>query len=301
MDTKKDEKLTIALKQVKNPDKICSLLLPELSSSRVVRSSCENLLDTGACPLSRLRGGNMSRTSNDVSPVGDHPVDTFVLYSMLRSLHFLFWISLHSHVRSLCPLVQSFTNDWRWARHTTHYSSFPLTQHMVDCLYLVRHPFIMSDSASRLAEFQSAYDITSRELVAVRRELDAVRNELRSNVSSIDGRDCTIASLAAEIEQWKAVGAKKDKQLTTALKEVMSLQQELSTSTFRTGQLERRSDMQSQELISLRNELQRERAKAAALKEMLWDAIAQPKTYSESKDHASASILAEFEQPGKND
>ena len=103
MDTKKDEKLTIALKQVKNPDKICSLLLPELSSSRVVRSCCENLLDTGACPLSHLRGGNMSRTSNDVSPVGDHPVDTFVLYSMLRSLHFLFWGDIVTFTRSLTP------------------------------------------------------------------------------------------------------------------------------------------------------------------------------------------------------
>ena len=52
--------------------------------------------------MTGLRGG-----------VGDHPVDMGVLYSMLHS-----------------------------ARRTTHYSSFPLTQYMVDCLYLTRHPLI---------------------------------------------------------------------------------------------------------------------------------------------------------------
>ena len=62
-------------------------------------------LSHGRLPLRVIKWIPQSSSHLLTPSVGDHLANTFVLYSMLHSLHYLFWASPHSHVRSRSPVT----------------------------------------------------------------------------------------------------------------------------------------------------------------------------------------------------
>ena len=129
----------------------------------------------------------------------------------------------------------------------------------------------LSTSISQLSELQVRYETQSREFIAVQREL-------QTRTSSNEGKDRTIVSLSAEVDQWKRADAEKAKHITMTLKQVGKLHQDLTASISELAELRGHYEAQSHELISVRNELQ---AKISL---------------HESKDHTIVSLAAEVDQ-----
>ncbi|KAG8215925.1 hypothetical protein J3R82DRAFT_7899 [Butyriboletus roseoflavus] len=106
----------------------------------------------------------------------------------------------------------------------------------------------LSISTSQLAELQVCYETQSREFIAVRKEL-------QTSTSTNEGKNRTIVSLTAEVDQWKRADAKKTERITSTLQQVGMLQQDLTASGSELAELRGRYEAQSRELVAVRNEL----------------------------------------------
>ena len=93
--------------------------------------------------------------------------------------------------------------------------------------------------------------------------------------------DRTIASLTAEVEQWKLADATKAEQIATTKKQVDELQRDLSASTSQFAELQRRYEAQSRDFIAMRNELRT--------------------SSSEDKDRTVAALTAQVEEWKRKD
>lgn len=120
----------------------------------------------------------------------------------------------------------------------------------------------LSTSTSQLAELKSRYEAQARELTTV-------RSELKTVIVSSESKDHTIASLTAEVEQWKGAGANKSEKIAITLNQVEKLQQDLSTSTSQLTELQSRFEAQSNEIVTVRNELEKWRCSDANKTEKL--------------------------------
>ncbi|KAG8215928.1 hypothetical protein J3R82DRAFT_7902 [Butyriboletus roseoflavus] len=129
----------------------------------------------------------------------------------------------------------------------------------------------LSTSTSQLAEFQVRYETQSREFIAVRKEL-------QTSTSSSATKDRTIASLTADVDQWKRVDATKVEKITTTLKQVERLQRDVSASVSELAELRGRYEAQSCELTTVRDELHTKIS------------------LHESKDHTIVSLTSEVDQ-----
>jgi chromosome segregation ATPase len=129
----------------------------------------------------------------------------------------------------------------------------------------------LSTSISQLSELQSRYKTQSSEFIAV-------RNELQTKTSSNEGKDRTIASLTAEVNQWKLADGNKAEEIAATLKQIEGLQRDVSTSASTLAELQGRYAAQSRDLISVRNELRTNTS------------------LHEGKDHTISSLTVELDQ-----
>ncbi|KAF8552289.1 hypothetical protein OG21DRAFT_1486320 [Imleria badia] len=129
----------------------------------------------------------------------------------------------------------------------------------------------LSAASSRTAELQQRHDTQSR-------ELGSTRKELQTTVSLIEERDRTIASLAAEVAHWKQSDVTKAEQIATARRDFEEVRRDLSASSSQIAELQKRHDAQSEELGSVRSELQAN------------------KSLVEQKDRTITTLTAEVDQ-----
>ena len=104
----------------------------------------------------------------------------------------------------------------------------------------------LSATSSRTAELQQRCDAQSSELASTRNELQTF----------IEERDRTVASFTAEVARWKQSDATKAEQIASSRRDYEKLQRDLSASSSKSAALQTHYDAQSQELGSVRNELQ---------------------------------------------
>ena len=97
--------------------------------------------------------------------------------------------------------------------------------------------------------------------------------------------DRTIASLTAEVDQWKRADAAKTERLAATIGEVEKLRQDLSTSTSYITELQSRYEALSHETMSVRNELMFMRNELEARMSL-----------SEEKDRTVIVLTAEIEK-----
>ena len=120
-------------------------------------------------------------------------------------------------------------------------------------------------STEELEQLSSDLSATSSQMVELRqhhaelsRNFNDVNRELQVTLSRSDEKDRTIASLTAEVTQWKNMDVAKAQQITAARLDNEILRRNLSAASSRTAELQQQYDAQSSELGFLRNELQTE-------------------------------------------
>jgi predicted nucleic acid-binding Zn-ribbon protein len=182
----------------------------------------------------------------------------------------------------------------------------------------------LSTSTSHLVELQSLYDTQSSEFITVHNELQgtiaslaaevdqwkltdaskaeeiaatlkqvddlqgryaARSRELTSVHNELDGKDDTIASLTAKLDQWKRSGATETAQIATTIEEVERLQRDLSDFTSQLAELQGRYEAQSHEFLSVCNEL-------LSVRNELQSRISS----GEEKDHTIGTLTSRIEE-----
>ncbi|KAG8215929.1 hypothetical protein J3R82DRAFT_7903 [Butyriboletus roseoflavus] len=107
----------------------------------------------------------------------------------------------------------------------------------------------ISNTFSRMTELQKHYAELSK-------DFGSVRHQLQVTLSLRDVKDHTIASLTAQVTQWKNADADKAKKITAARRDNEKLRRDFSAASSRTTELQKRYDVQSSELASVRKDLQ---------------------------------------------
>ena len=119
--------------------------------------------------------------------------------------------------------------------------------HPLKCVRLksaLWHPYAFS---SQIVELQKCYDMQSK-------ELGAVRNELQANKSLVEEKDRTITTLTMKVAQAKHEDSTKAEQIATVCRDLEQLWLELSSASTQFTDIQERYAAQSQELNSVRDD-----------------------------------------------